>query len=82
MPVEEINHVDILGQPISDNSYVVACHANTLYVCQVKKISPRMLRVCPVKGYYRREGWLKYPSDLIVLSGPDALAYILTHAGA
>lgn len=73
---------DIIGQPISDGNYVVTCQSNSLYVCQVKKITSKMLRVCPLKGYYRKDGWLKYPQDLIVLSGPDALAYILTHANS
>ena len=71
---------DIIGQPLSVNSYVVTCHHNTLYVCQVKKITAKMLRVCPITGRWG-DGWLKYPSDLIVLSGPDALAYILANAG-
>lgn len=73
-------HVDILGQPLTEGNYVVTCQHNTLYVCQIKKLNPKKLRVCPLKGYYRQEGWLKYPSDLVLLSGPDAMVYILKNA--
>ncbi len=76
-------HLDILGQPLSEGNYVAVSHRNALQVCQITKINPKMMRVIPVKKEYmwRREGHLIYSHQSILLSGPDALAYILTYAG-
>lgn len=76
-----IEHKDILGQPLSLGNYVAASQANSLYICQIIKITPKMIRVRPIKGYWR-DGFLKYAADLVVLSGPEALAYILRHSGS
>lgn len=80
MPKEKIEHKDIIGQPIAEGNYVAISHHNSMHVCQIKKITAKKIRACPLKGYYRKDGWLIYPQDSVLLSGPDALAYILTHA--
>jgi hypothetical protein len=78
----EPEHKDILGQPLKEGNYVAVSHHNALQICQIKKINPKMLRVLPVQGNYRRSsGHLVYGGQTILLSGPDALAYILTYAG-
>lgn len=82
MAKEIAEHKDILGQPLSEGNYVAISHHNAMHVCQIKKITPKKIRACPLKGYYRKDGWLIYPSDSVLLSGPDAMAYILTHAGS
>ena len=84
MGKEISEHKDILGQPLAEGNYVAVSHHNMLQVCQVKKLNPKMMRVVPVKSgyYYRKEGHLIYSNQAILLSGPDALAYILTYAGA
>jgi hypothetical protein len=76
-----IEHKDILGQPLAEGNYVAVSHRNSLQVCQIMKLNPKMMRVKPVKGYYRSDGYLIYSEQCILLSGPDALAYILTYAG-
>jgi len=83
MAKEKPEHLDILGQPLSEGNYVAVSHHNMLQVCQITKINPKMMRVIPVKkGYYsRKDGHLIYSHQSILLSGPDALAYILTYAG-
>jgi len=73
-------HLDILGQPLAEGNYVAISQSNIMYVCQIKKITPKQIRVCPIKGNYKT-GWLKYPSDSVLLSGPDALVYILKNSG-
>jgi hypothetical protein len=77
-------HVDILGQPLKEGSYVAVSQSNIMYVCQIKKVTPKQIRVCPIKGRYSPEwaGWLKYPSDSVLLSGPDVLVYILKNSGS
>jgi len=79
---KEVEHLDILGQPLAEGNYVAISQSNIMYVCQIMKITPKQIRVCPIKGSYRRDtGWLKYPSDSVLLSGLDALAYILKNSG-
>ena len=81
MTKEKIEHKDILGQPLSENSYIAMTHRNTMHICQIKKITSKMIRVNPIsKKYEKHGGWLIYPTDSVLLSGPDALAYILTHS--
>jgi hypothetical protein len=82
MAKEAPEHVDILGQPLAEGNYVAISQSNIMYVCQIKKITPKQIRVCPIKGRYSETGWLKYPSDSVLLSGPDALAYILKNSGS
>jgi len=82
MVKEKIEHKDILGQPVSEGKYVAICHRNTMYVCQIMKLSAKMMRVNRIGNKYKDgDGWLIYPTDSVLLSGPDALAYILTHSG-
>ena len=80
----EIQHVDILGQPLKLNSYVAVAHQNGLHICNIIKITPKQIRVKPMgNSYYRGDsGWLKYPSEAILLEGESALVYILKYAGA
>ena len=74
--------MDILGQPLVEGNYVAVSHKNSLQICQISRLSPKMMRVVPVKNtYYRGDGHLIYGDQAILLSGPDALAYILTYAG-
>jgi hypothetical protein len=76
-------HKDILGQPINEGNYVAISHRNTMYICQIMKLSAKMMRVVPVgKKHYGADGFLIYPDQSVLLSGTDALAYILTHAGS
>lgn len=83
MAKEISEHLDLLGQPLAEGNYVAVSHHNMLQVCQIKKLNPKMMRVVPVRNhYYRKDGHLVYSNQAILLSGPDALAYILTYAGA
>ena len=84
MGKEISEHKDILGQPLKEGNYVAVSHHNQLQICQIVKLNPKMMRVTPVrKGYYfRKGGHLVYSNQAILLSGPDALAYILTYAGS
>ncbi|HEY6436616.1 MAG TPA: hypothetical protein VIY47_08500 [Ignavibacteriaceae bacterium] len=82
MPATPQEHLDILGQPVFEGAYVAVSHFNQLYICKVGKMTPKMIRAHPLKYLGRNSGWLKYTSETVILSGEDALAYILKHAGA
>lgn len=84
MPKEKIKleHYDILGQPVNEGSYVAISHRNSMHICQITKLNPKMIRVTPInESYHSDTDWLIYSNQSVLLSGPDALAYILTHAG-
>ena len=68
------NHTDIIGQPISMGNYVAVSLKNSMQVCSILKISEKMMRVVPLKS---KRDYLVYPANVVVLSGEDALAYIL-----
>ena len=82
MAKEIVEHLDILGQPLAEGNYVAISRFNTMYICQIKKITSKKIRVCPLKGYFKHDGWLIYSQDSVLLSGPDALAYILKNSGS
>lgn len=78
-----IEHKDILGQPLQEGNYVAVSHHNMLEVCQIKKLNPKMMRVAAIRDKYREGyGRLAYSNQSILLSGPDALAYILKYVGS
>ncbi len=74
-------HKDILGQELKEGDYVAVSDSNRLYICCIKKITPKQLRVLPVQYSRKDNGLLKYPSETILLSDPDALVYILKYSG-
>lgn len=81
MPKIISEHKDILGQPLQEGNYVAISHHNMMYVCQIIKLNPKMIRVRPLKNGYRAEdGYLIYSNQSVLLSGADALVYILKHA--
>jgi hypothetical protein len=83
MAKEPIEHVDILGQPLKEGSYVAISRSNSMYICQITKITPKMMRAKPLHGYGSYgEGWLIYSANSVLLSGPDAMAYILKYSGS
>ena len=80
MPAAKIEHVDILGQPLAEGNYVAISHHNSMYICKIVKVTPKKIRAQPIK-WKGDGGLLIYPTDSVLLSGPDALAYILKNSG-
>jgi hypothetical protein len=70
---------DILGQPLVVGCYVAAPRSNMLKVCQIDKISNKMIHLRAVQktGWTGRDEFMSYPEHVVRLDGPDALAYIL-----
>jgi len=83
MAKEKVEHVDILGQPLAEGSYVAISRGNAMYICRIKRITPKMMRAAPVHGYGSTgDGWLIYSANSVLLSGPDAMVYILKYSGS
>lgn len=71
-------HKDILGNIITESSKLAVAHKGMLKICSIVKLSPKMMRVKPIANqYYRGEGYLVFPSQTVVVDGPDVMAYIL-----
>ena len=70
---------DILGRDIKLGDFVAYPHSKSLYVGQITKINPKMLRVHPVKGR-SKTGYLKYPHETVLLDGPRVTLYMLTYS--
>lgn len=79
---EQVVHTDILGQELVEDCYVAAPRSNTMYICKVTKLNPKMIRIVNVqKTAYRSDnGWLVYPNETVRLTGEEVLAYILKYA--
>lgn len=67
---------DILGRDIKVGDFVAFPHSNSLYLGQISKINPKMLRVHPVKGR-SKDGYLKYPHETVLVDASYVTMYIL-----
>lgn len=82
MAKEKVEQVDILGQPLEEGNYVAISRGNAMYICRIKRITPKMMRAAPLHGYGSTgDGWLIYSQNSVLLSGPDAMVYILKYSG-
>lgn len=82
MPVE-IEHKDKLGQPLTVGACVAYPSHNNMVIGVIKKINPKMLTVFElgVTASQWYSGSRKYPSDLVLLQGPEVTMYLLRHKG-
>ena len=69
-----IEHKDILGRTIEVGDAVAMASHNDLAIAIVDKINPKMIRVKRVSSTWTQN---KYPKDLIVIPGPEAMIYLL-----
>jgi hypothetical protein len=83
----KIEQYDILGQPLEVGNYVAVGKSNMLFIGQIVKITPKMIRAKAVNSknvpYAARseDGVLIYSDNTVKLSGEDAVAYVLKYAG-
>lgn len=83
---EHSTHLDVLGREIKPGMPVaVATRSGGLKVCTVKSLTPKMVRVEPVKRQKLWNGkdmsYLIYSSDTVIIGGEDVLMYVLKHGG-
>jgi hypothetical protein len=78
MVKEEVVHKDKLGRILNVGDTVVYPSSNSLVVGTVKKLNPKMVKVAEV-GVVSRwyTGNNKYPSDIVVVDGPEVSMYLL-----
>lgn len=74
----EINHVDILGQKIVIGVHVAMPYRNSMVVGKVIRLTNKMVRVAPIK--HIDSNYLVYPHEVIILTGEDAMVYILKNS--
>jgi hypothetical protein len=76
---EEILHTDVLGNIITESSKLAVARHNILHICCVLKITDKMLRVRLLVGHGSRctTGFLVYPSQTVVVDGPELLVYVI-----
>ena len=77
-PVPE--HRDKLGRLLKVGDCVAYPGSNTLMIGTVKKLNPKMVGVAMVG----KRAWgpsNKYPSDLVLLDGPEVTMYLLKNSG-
>ena len=86
MSEEHNPHVDILGRELKVGM-PVAVSAGTvgLKICTVKSLTPKMVRVEPVKKQTNWRGkvktYLEYGNQMVIIGGEDVLMYVLKHGG-
>lgn len=80
IPKELPKHEDVLGSTLAVGNYVAVSRHNAMVVCIIGKMTPKQMRVHSYRQKSSSDGWLVYSKDTVLLTGPDALAYILKHA--
>lgn len=76
----EDNHKDALGNDIIETSKLAVARRNDIVICSILKMTPKMLRVTPIRASYKGKGYLVYGNQTVVVDGPDVTAYILRKA--
>lgn len=77
-------HVDILGRELRIGMPVaVSASTSGLKICTVKALTPKMVRVEPVKKVTNWQGktktYLEYGNQMVIVGGEDVLMYVLKH---
>lgn len=77
---EEIVHKDRLGRDLKLGDCVGVAHHNGLMVGVIKKINPKMIKVVEVgttTSWRGSSGHNKYPSEMVLLDGPEVTMFLL-----
>lgn len=74
-------HLDFFGVEITVDTKVVIPRGNTLKLCNVEKLTPKMALVAPVSSKGYRKSHYVYCNQTVVVNSDDVLAYILKNGG-
>lgn len=77
----ETQHTDIFGRQIVQGNAVAYCRGNMMYIGTVGRVTQKMMRVHPLKGYGKKDGYLVYPNQTVLVDGPEATMYVLKNSG-
>lgn len=77
-------HLDILGRELKVGMPVAVSASTTgLKICTVTALTPKMVRVEPVKKATNWRGktktYLEYGNQMVIVGGEDVLMYVLKH---
>jgi hypothetical protein len=76
---KEIEHKDRLGRALKLGDCVAVGHQNGLMIGTIKKLNPVMLKIVRVgSAYSRSSGYNKYPSECVLLDGPEVTMFLLS----
>jgi hypothetical protein len=78
-PKPPIEHRDRLGRLLKVGDCVAYPSSNTLVIGTIKKLNPKMIGVNKV-GVKGRGPSNKYPSDLVLLDGPEVTMYLIKNS--
>ena len=74
---EPPEHKDRLCNPIKLGDKLAVAHHNSLRICSVTKLNPKMIEVTPVNPKYANSEFLVYSHETVVLNEADVLVYII-----
>lgn len=75
-----IQHKDILETPINVGNYVASASGNRLVIGKVVKLTPKQLKIVDLDDHNAENGYYKYSHDTVVVSGPEALVFVLKNS--
>jgi hypothetical protein len=87
----EVEHVDAIGRPLKVGDPVaVPGGTTTLLIGRITAIGAKQIRIVKFgqpdrsvdrRGIEKVNGKLRYPSESVLLDGPDITIYLLKYAG-
>ena len=77
IPKPPVEHRDRLGRLLKVGDCVAFPSSNSLSIGTIKKLHPKLVGVTPIKW---RGMSNKYPSDLVLLEGPEVTMYLLKNS--
>ena len=80
VPKAEIQHKDKLGRVLKVGDCVAYPDSNTLAIGTINRVTDKMTMVAELgrkSSWYNNRGTRKYPSDLVLLEGPEVTMYLL-----
>lgn len=76
---KEIEHKDRLGRTLRQGDCVAVGHKNGLMIGTIKKLNPVMLKIVRTgAAYVKSRGYDKYPSECVLLDGPELTIFLLS----
>lgn len=82
MAKEIPQHRDALGRLLKVGDCVAYPSSNTLVIGVIKKFHPKMIGVEGIgTNYWSHRSRNKYPSECVLLDGPEVTMYIIKNSG-
>jgi hypothetical protein len=81
MPKELPEHRDALNRTLKMGDCVAYPQSNSLVIGVIRKINPKMIGITRVgsKGWGSEKN--KYPSDCVLLNGPEVTMFLIKNVG-